>query len=163
MPELLKVNPRIDRPVQKCISENNDDLEILPENFSIGHWLGKMIQRCENLQASSGTGGGPNVVALLKMEPELDDLILLSAKCEFLGDEKVKAYFQEMKAIFQEKKEVESYKKNTTNNNTNLFGEEDELETMSLPRSAAKKLKSAAEKVKKTTKKLILCLERFYI
>ena len=145
-------NPKIDRPVQKCINENEDDIETLAKNFSIGHWLGRVIKLSENIQKSSGTGGGPNVVALLKLEPELDDLIILSEKCDFLSNEKVKGYLQEMKTIYQEKKEVETYKKDPGNNNTNLFGEEDELETMSLPRSAAKKLRVSAEKLKKQLK-----------
>ncbi|MDX2305594.1 MAG: hypothetical protein NW226_22490 [Microscillaceae bacterium] len=145
-------DPRIDRPVQKCIDESTEEIKSLPKNFSIGHWLGRMIELSEQIQESTGTGGGPSVVAILKMESELDDLILLSENCEFLSDSKVKTALNEMKTIYQEKKEVETYKKDPQNNNSNLFGEEDELETMSLPRAAAKKLKAAAEEVKKILK-----------
>ncbi len=145
-------NPSVDRPVQKCIDEQEEQVKVLPKDFSIGFWLGQLIRTCEKLQKTSGTGGGPAVVQILEQEDELDDLIAISDNCDILN-EKIKTYFQEMKAIYAEKKEVETYKKNPNNNNTNLFGEEDELSTYSLPRNAAGKIKSLALKVKKELKK----------
>lgn len=144
-------NPKIDRPVQQCINDNKSKIENLKTDFSIGYWLGKLIENCGKIQASSGRGGGPYVIAVLAMEKELDDLITLSNNCKKLGDPKVKQYLTDMKAIFEEKQEVETF--STDTDNDSLFDDDKEVTTYSLPRSAAGKIKSKAEKIKKLLKK----------
>lgn len=144
-------NPKIDRPIQQCINKQAEEMNVLKSDFSIGHWLGRLTASCEHLQESSGKGGGPHVIAILDMEPELDDLISLSANCPKLSDEKVKGLLLEMKEIYQEKKEVESY--DTDPGSGGLFEDEAEVTTYSLPRSAAAKLKKNAEKIRKILQK----------
>ncbi|GAB4398741.1 MAG: hypothetical protein OHK0053_17890 [Microscillaceae bacterium] len=143
-------NPKIDRPVQQCIRDLGTEPE-MDENFSISFWLGRYIETCENLLATTGTGGGPQVVSLLKMENDLDGLIALAeAGCKSLADARIQPLLQEMKTIYQEKAEVESFSKGKKEPEANLFDEdEDELVTQSLSRASAKKLKAAAEKIKK--------------
>ena len=151
LPGLAKAqsNPQLDRPVQQCIRNQAQDLDVLKPNFSMGFWLGKLIENCEKLQKSSGKGGGPQVVAILGKEAALDELIQLADQCDKLG--KVKTLLTEMKAIYQEKQKVETYQKG--NSSGNLFDDEDEVTTYSLPREAAKKIKARAEKILKTLKK----------
>ncbi len=147
-------NPQMDRPIQQCITQNADELEKLSTNFSIGYWLGRFIETCENLQATTGKGGGPQVVSLLAMEAELDELIILSNKgCKNLADPKVKVLLEEMKTIYQEKQDVETFERGQNKNADNLFEEDDEITTMSISRGAAGKLKSKAAKLKKTLEK----------
>jgi hypothetical protein len=147
-------DPQMDRPIQQCILQNQDKVSLLKKEFSMGHWLGKLINHCEKLQGSSGKGGGPHVVALLEMEKELDELIALSENCKNLNEPKVKETLTEMKKVFQEKEKVETFQKGTSNNNNNtLFDEDDEVTTMSLTRGGAGKIKNLAEKVKKNLKK----------
>jgi hypothetical protein len=145
-------DPQLDRPIQQCIINNPDNAELLKKEFSMGHWIGKLIENCQKLQNSSGKGGGPHVVALLKMEKELDEMITLAEGCEALG--KGKEIMLEMKTIFKEKEKVESFKRGNSNtNNDNLFEEDDEIITMSLTRNGAGKIKNLAEKLKKTLRK----------
>lgn len=147
-------NPQMDRPIQQCITEQIDNMQALDPNFSIGYWLGKFVENCEKLQASTGKGGGPQVVALLKMETDLDDLITLADNgCKNLADEKVKTLLKEMKTIYEEKQEVETYKRGQGESNGGLFEEEDELTTMSIPRPTAAKLKAKASKIRKLLEK----------
>ncbi len=147
-------NPQMDRPIQQCITQQSDDLEVLEPNFSMGYWLGKFVENCEKLQASTGKGGGPQVVALLKMEKDLEELILLADNgCKTLADEKVKTLLKEMKTIYEEKQEVETYKRGQGESNGGLFEEDDELTTMSIPRSTAGKLKTKASKIRKLLEK----------
>jgi hypothetical protein len=145
-------NPQMDRPIQQCISQNADKVELLKTNFSIGHWLGKLIENCEKLQASSGKGGGPVVIVLLKMEKELDELIAIADDCDDL--KKVKVPLEEMKAIFVEKEKVETFKiDDNKKEDSNLFEDDKEITTFSLSRPAAGKIKGKAEKIKKMLKK----------
>jgi hypothetical protein len=145
-------NPQMDRPIQQCISNNADKISLLKNDFSIGHWLGKMIETCDRLQSTSGKAGGPQVVALLGMEKELDDLIAIADDCEDL--KKVKETLLEMKKIYTEKEKVENFKiNNQEDNNGNLFEDDKEITTFSLSRPAAGKIKSKAEKIKKALKK----------
>jgi hypothetical protein len=147
-------NPKMDRPIQQCINNHSQELEKLSSTFSIGYWLGRFVETCENLQASTGKGGGPQVVSLLAMEAELDELILLADKgCEDLADEKVKTLLQEMKTIYQEKQDVETFDRGQNDDSDNLFAEEDEITTMSISRGSAGKLKSKAAKIKKILEK----------
>jgi hypothetical protein len=148
-------DPQMDRPIQQCILQNQDKVSLLKKEFSMGHWLGKLMNNCEKLQGSSGKGGGPHVVTLLEMEKELDELLALSENCKNLSEPKVKEALTEMKKVFQEKEKVESFQKGTTNNNNNntLFDEDDEIITMSLTRGGAGKIKNLAEKIKKNLKK----------
>lgn len=142
-------NPKIDRPVQECISNNKDKVANLQSNFSIGSWLGKLISHCDKLQASSGTAGGPLVIAILEMEKDLDDLIAIAGECTLLNTDKIKYSLLEMKKIYQEKQKVDTYKIKEEDADTNLFEDSKELKFLTLPRSAAGKIKNQAEKVKK--------------
>lgn len=142
-------DPQLDRPIQQCIIDNQENVELLKKEFSMGHWIGKLIENCQKLQSSSGKSGGPHVVALLKMEKELDEMISLADNCEALG--KGKDIMLEMKNIFKEKEKVEAFKRGNSNDN-NLF-EDDEIITMSLTRNGAGKIKNLAEKLKKNLRK----------
>ncbi len=152
---IAQSDPQIDRPIQQCILQNPDKVSLLKKEFSIGHWLGKLISNCEKLQSSSGKAGGPHVVVLLEMEKELDELLVLAENCKNLSDPKVKDNLTEMKKVFQAKEKVETFQKGTTNteNNNTLFDEDDEITTMSITRGGAGKIKNLAEKIKKTLKK----------
>lgn len=144
-------NPQMDRPIQQCITEQKDKVQVLQGNFSIGSWLGKLIENCDKLQASSGKGGGPQVVTLLKMEKELDDLLAIADGCPTLKNEDVKTLLTEMKKIYAEKQKVETFKRDADDDG--LFDDDKELTTMSLSRPSAGKIKSKAEKIKKLLKK----------
>ncbi|MEO1655688.1 MAG: hypothetical protein AAFU64_19250 [Bacteroidota bacterium] len=138
-------NPRIDRPVRQCMIDQKDALDhIQPDNYSIGHWLGKLIDNCERLQKSSGSSGGPQVVAILSLEEDLDDMIKIASDCEALQDQK--ATLEAMKKAYGEKK-VAAYDRQQQS--TSLFDEGSKLETASLPRAAAKELRKNALALKK--------------
>jgi len=144
-------NPKIDRPIQQCINKQADEMQVLKNDFSIGHWLGRLTASCEHLQASSGKGGGKHVIAILEMESALDDLIALSETCPKLSNEKIKGLLLQMKEIYKEKKEVESY--DTDPGSGGLFEDEAEVTTYSLPRASAGKLKKNAGKIRKILQK----------
>ena len=152
---IAQSNPQIDRPVQQCISAQSDKIQVIKPNFSIGSWLGKLIQTCENLQATSGKAGGPQVVSLLKMEKELDDLIAIADDCDILKNPEVKQLLTEIKTICTEKQKVENFKTDTGDKapSDNIFEDDKEITTMTISRPAAGKIKSKAEKIKKILKK----------
>ena len=145
-------NPTLDRPIQQCITQNKDDLSLLPTNFSMGNWLYKLSELCDRLKDTDGKKGGQYVVALLEKEKELDDLLAIADKCPNLT--KVKPEMQEMKKVFAERQKVENFKttEEKKNPNSNMFEEDKEITTMSLPRGAAGKIKGFAEKIHKKLK-----------
>lgn len=143
-------NPRMDRPVKQCILDHKASIENLPETFSIGFWLGKLVETVDKLQKTTGKGGGPMIHSILEKEKDLDDLIILSEKCTALSDEVVVKNLKEMKAFYQEKKE-ETYDRN--DGATNLFGEKSTITTSSLPRSAAKEIRKRALNIRKVLEK----------
>ncbi len=143
-------NPTIDRPIQQCISENQDKVNRIKPNFSIGSWLGKVSETCDKLKASSGKGGGPQVMSLLEMEKDLDELIVLADNCPALS--KAKPELTEMKKIYTEKTKSETFKMKDDKNNDGMFDDDKELSTFSLSRKSAGKIKSQAEKVRKILK-----------
>lgn len=147
---LAQSNPTIDRPIQQCISKNQDQVNRLKPNFSIGSWLGKVSETCDKLKATSGKGGGPQVMSLLEMEKDLDELIVLSASCPAL--EKVKKELDEMKKIYTDKTKSETFEIKEDKNNDGLFAEDKELSTFSLSRKSAGKIKNHAEKIRKILK-----------
>lgn len=139
-------NPQVDRPVKQCVTDNQESLESLPENFSISFWLGGLIESCAKLQKTKGKGGGPIMIAILDKEAELDDLIALSETCGALGEESIQTNLKEMKTFYQEKVE-ETYERK--DGGSNLFGEKSTLTTRSIPRSAAKEIGKRAANIKK--------------
>lgn len=147
---IAQSNPTMDRPIQQCISKNQDKVNRIKPNFSIGSWLGKVSETCDKLKATSGKGGGPQVMSLLEMEKDLDELIILSASCPAL--EKVKNELNEMKKIYTEKTKSETFEMKEDKNNDGLFAEDKELSTFSLSRKAGGKIKSQAEKIRKILK-----------
>jgi hypothetical protein len=142
-------NPTTDRPIQQCISENKDKVELLKSDFSVGHWLYKLMEACDKLNETDGKKGGQYVVRLLEMEKELDDLIALADVCPAL--QKAKPKMEEMKKIFTEREKVENFKKTEEkkDNSGNMFEDDKEITTMSLPRGAATKIKAKAKEVRK--------------
>lgn len=140
-------NPTMDRPIQECVKKDKDKLELLQLNFSMGNWLYKLKETCEKLKDTDGKKGGQYVVRLLEMEKELDDLLIVAENCPSLA--KVKPLMQEMKAIFKEREKVENFKvgEEKKDNKGNVFEEDKEITTMSLPRGAAGKIKNKAEKI----------------
>ncbi|TAE73179.1 MAG: hypothetical protein EAZ85_07745 [Bacteroidetes bacterium] len=144
-------NPAMDRPIQQCISQNQDKVNRLKPNFSIGSWLGKVSETCDKLKATTGKGGGPQVISLLEMEKDLDELIILADNCPALS--KVKAEMDEMKKIYTEKTKSETFKMKDDKNSDGLFDDDKELSTFSLSRKSAGKIKNQAEKIRKMLKK----------
>jgi hypothetical protein len=144
-------NPTIDRPIKQCISKNQDKVSRIKPDFSIGAWLGRVIENCDKLKASSGKGGGQQVMTLLELEKDLDDLLALADDCPSL--KKVKPELEEMKKIYTEKTKSETFEMKEDKNNDGVFAEDKELSTFSISRKAAGKIKNQAEKIKKNLKK----------
>ncbi len=139
-------NPTLDRPIQQCISANDDKVDLLQANFSMGTWLYKLKEVCERLKDTDGKKGGQYVVRLLEMEKELDEIIIIANDCPTLT--KVMPDLQEMKKIFAERQDVKNFKiKEEKKPTDTVFAEDKEISTLSLPRGAASKIKKIAEKV----------------
>ncbi len=145
-------NPTMDRPIQQCIAKSQDKIDILPNNFSMGNWLYKLSETCDKLKETEGKKGGNYVVRLLEMEKELDEILVVAEDCPALS--KAKPVLQEMKDIFKERQKVENFKvaEDKKTNSPNVFEEDKDITTMSLPRGAAGKIKAKAEKVHKMLK-----------
>lgn len=145
-------NPSLDRPIQECVRKDKDKLELLQLNFSMGNWLYKLSETCDKLKETDGKKGGQYVVRLLEMEKELDELLVVAENCPTLA--KAKPLMQEMKSIFKEREKVENFKvgEEKKDNKGNVFEEDKEITTMSLPRGAASKIKAKAEKIHKMLK-----------
>ncbi len=143
-------NPAIDRPIQQCISKNKDKLENVKPNFSIGHWLTKLAETCDKLESTSGKGGGPQVMALLTMEKELDDLLTIADECPALA--KIKDGLVEIKTTYTENKKSDKFTISQEGKEGD-FDTDKDLTTYSIPRSAASKIRKKAEKARKLLKK----------
>lgn len=143
-------NPAIDRPIQQCISKNKEKLENVKPNFSIGYWLTKLAETCDKLESSKGKGGGPQVMALLTMEKELDDLLLIADECPQLS--KIKEGLVEIKKTYTENKKSDSYSISQEGKDGD-FDTDKDLTTYSIPRDAAKKIRKKAEKTRNLLKK----------
>jgi len=141
----------MDRPIQQCITNNTDKVDLLHPNFSMGTWLYKLSEVCERLKDTDGKKGGQYVVSLLEKEKELDELLAIADDCPNL--KKVKPDLEEMKKVFAERQKVENFKiKEEKKTTDNVFEEGKDITTMSLPRSAAGKIKKIADKVHKNLK-----------
>ncbi len=147
---LAQSNPAIDRPIQQCISKNKDKLENLKPNFSIGHWLTKLAETCDKLESTKGKGGGPQVMALLTMEKELDDLLSIADECPQLT--KIKQGLVDIKTTYTENKKSDNFTISQEGKDGD-FDTDKELATYSLPRSAASKIRKKAEKARNLLKK----------